>query len=470
MLPPFDPWRTAALSAEALWGARAPAAWRRERSRERLRVLLRLAQARSPFWRRRLHGIRGPGDLAQVPALRKAELMAHFDEAVTDPALRLAELRRFTADPGRIADPFMGRYVVWESSGSSGEPGMYVQDTGAMAVYDTLEALRRPDWARWASPAGWSDTVVFVGATDGHFAGVVSFERLRRLNPLSAPRLHRLSFLQRPADLARQLARLDPTVIATYPTAAVMLADERLAGRLRVRPRAVWTGGETLTPGMRAHVQQAFGCPVHDSYGASEFLTLASACRHGRLHLNDDWALLESVDAEGRPVAEGTAGHTTLLTNLANLVQPLIRYDLGDRVTLRGPGCACGGTLPVVEVQGRCDETLRVAGADGRALHLLPLALTTVLEDQAQVFDFQLVRLDERTLELRLGHGDEAAGQRALQALQAFLLAQGAPQVSVRVRRDRLPETGRSGKRPRVIAQAVQGDRGGEGAGAVDAL
>jgi hypothetical protein len=41
----------------------------------------------------------------------------------------------FTADPSRIADPYLGRYVVWESSGSSGEPGIFVQDAAAMAAF-----------------------------------------------------------------------------------------------------------------------------------------------------------------------------------------------------------------------------------------------------------------------------------------------------------------------------------------------
>ena len=71
--------------------------------------------------------------------------MRHFDDWVTDPELRLDALRAFTTDRSRIAEPFLGRYVVWESSGSSGEPGIFVQDATAMAVYDALEALRRPE-------------------------------------------------------------------------------------------------------------------------------------------------------------------------------------------------------------------------------------------------------------------------------------------------------------------------------------
>jgi len=38
----------------------------------------------------------------------------------------------------RIGEPYLGRYVVWESSGTGGQPGVFVQNGAAMAVYDAL--------------------------------------------------------------------------------------------------------------------------------------------------------------------------------------------------------------------------------------------------------------------------------------------------------------------------------------------
>ena len=154
----------------------------------------------------------------------------------------------------------------------------------------------------------------------------------------------------------------------------------------------VWTGGETLSPAMRRRVQQGFGCRVANRYGASEFLAIASECDRGRMHLNSDWVILEPVDDRRRVLPPGERGTTTLLTNLANHVQPLIRYDLGDRVTLHAEACECGSHLPLIEVEGRCDDTLRVGLPGAPAVHVLPLAVSTVLEDDAGLFDFQLVQ------------------------------------------------------------------------------
>ena len=327
-----------------------------------------------------------------------------------------------------------------------------------MAVYDALEVLRKPELQplrRWLDPLGLGQRIVFLGATGGHFASTVSIERLRRLNPLLSLSLSSVSFLQPLAHVVAQLDAIGPSVVATYPSAAVLLAAEFRAGRLRTAPKEIWTGGETLTRGMRRFVQETFGCPVVNSYGASEFLSLASECAHGALHFNSDWAILEPVDRHGNAVAAGTPGATTLLTNLANHVQPLIRYDLGDRVIVRPEPCACGSHLPVIDVNGRCDDTLQLGGATVRKVSVLPLALSTVLEEGAGLFDFQLVQNGPTELSLSTAAHGEAATlvlQRGRSVLAAFLRDQGAGTVRIHCCSGQAPRRGRSGKLQRVIA------------------
>ena len=288
----------------------------------------------------------------------------------------------------------------------------------------------------------------------GHFASTVSIERLRLLNPVLSNSLSSVSFLQPIERLVAEIEAHAPTVVTTYPSAAVLLARESLAGRLKIEPKEIWTGGETLSPAMRAFVQHAFGCPVVNSYGTSEFLSLASECLHGSLHLNSDWVILEPVDCHGNAVPPGTAGTTTLLTNLANHLQPIIRYDIGDRVSLQDGPCACGSALPMLRVQGRCDDTLQLGSRSGRTVQVLPLALSTVLEDDAQLFDFQVIQRGPAELSLSTGaHGAAATGslRRARGVLSAFLKSQGAPDISIRCHAGRPPRRGRSGKLQRIV-------------------
>jgi phenylacetate-coenzyme A ligase PaaK-like adenylate-forming protein len=212
-----------------------------------------------------------------------------------------------------------------------------------------------------------------------------------------------------------------------------------------------------MTPAMRSFITDSLGCPVAQSYGASEFLAMGSECRRGALHLNSDWVILESVDEHHRPVPDGEVGRTTLLTNLANRVQPLIRYDLGDCVRLHAKHCACGSSLPVIDVQGRVDDSVVLNDAAGRAVRLLPLALTTVMEDEAGVYDFQILQQGHDALLLHVAaHGDDGSKQleRAQRALCHYLRAQGLAGVSVRGQSGKPGACGRSGKVQRVVAQA----------------
>lgn len=179
------------------------------------------------------------------------------------------------------------------------------------------------------------------------------------------------------------------------------------------------------------------------------------------MHLNADWVILEPVDRQYRPVPQGTCPHTVLLTNLANHVQPLIRYDLGDQVTFAAGPCTCGSPLPVIDVQGRHDDALVMAGRGGRQVTLLPLALSTVMEDDAGVFDFQLCQRDAHTLVLRLGQRGKAAASAAAHchaALHAFCAHQGVATLKLVDELDVAPARGRSGKVQRIVAQP--GSRG----------
>ena len=470
----FDAWQTACAYTDALAVARAPAAAWREHQRLRLQDLLSVAAPRSRFYRERLdragRAASSPYELLErLAPVRKAELMQRFDDWVTEPSLSLAALREFTRDPARRGEAFQGRWLVWQSSGSSGEPAIFVQDARALAVADALEAARGPlSLEGPAAFGGWAGVwspprIALVGATEGHFASVVSFERARGLNPWLSAASRSLSFLQPIDRLTAELEAFAPTVLASYPSMAWVLSQEQAAGRMKLDLQSVWTGGETLTPALRRTLGHRFHASVHDSYGASECFLIANECRCGRLHLNADWVILEPVDRAGHPVAPGVAGATTLLTNLSNHVQPIIRYDIGDSVRLSSQACDCGSSLPAIEVQGRSDDVLTLTNARGHAVHLAPLALTSVLEDEAGVFDFQLRQREAHALALDLfgcrprgsGHGAREA-VRAGAALHEFLAGCGLANVRVVVHEHASAAArGASGKQQRVVRQTT---------------
>jgi phenylacetate-CoA ligase len=459
--PLMQIWRTASAEADAMLVSQAPAqTWQAHRDM-RLRALLHDIAPRSTFYRSRLN-FANPSQspleqLQRIEPVRKRELMRHFDEWVTDPAVSMAALREFLAGSHAPGEVFADRYVVWESSGTSGEPGLFVQDAQAMAVADALTAVRGPmSHNAWTIAAPGSRTAL-VAAIHGHFAAVAAFERARRLNPWFGAASRTFSFLQPLQTLVAQLNDYQPTVLAAYPSMAWVLAQQQNNGALRIAPRMVCTGGETLTPALRHTLATTWNADVVDSYGASECFNIAQQCRSGHLHLNADWVVLEAVDSQGHPVPHGEMGENCWLTHLANQVQPIIRYELGDRIRFVPEPCACGNALPVIEVQGRSADVLTLKDAQGQPVHLAPLALTTVLEEHAGVFDFCLRRTGAHALRLDLYHEAPSAHDTlAAQALHDYLRQQGLARTRIELHHHRGGGArGRAGKQHRVVATST---------------
>lgn len=458
--PAWQAWLARWVAGEAtldVWvGAQLDAERLAARQTERIARTVAHAMRASPFYRALWRDVECPDEsFTTLPVVTRAALMAAFDDVVTDPLVSRASLAPFLADPDAVGEAFAGRYAVWTSSGTSGEPGIFVHDPRALAVYDALEALR---FRRLATPSVAAAEVLaparfaLVGATGGHFAGAATFQRMRRTWPWLAPRLALMSVLEPLPDLVRRLNDFGPGLLATYPSAAALLADEQRAGRLRLSLSEVWTGGENLTDEVRRHVREAFGCTVRDDYGASEFLPMAWECDLGALHLNADWVVLEPVDADHRPVPDDTPSHTALLTNLVNRVQPLVRYDLGDGITRQSRPCACGCALPVISVSGRADDVLALPGAHG-PVRILPLALTTMIEDVVGIARCQVVQTAPRRLVVRMSRrpDDTAAWTRLHRTLVDWLAGQGVVGVTVvREVRDPVPDA-RSGKLRHVL-------------------
>jgi phenylacetate-CoA ligase len=442
----FDVWQGSYLGRHAI----------EQTADRRARALVSYARTASPFYAHLYRRLPEGVHLADLPAVSKSQLMEHFDEVVTQPRVTRRAIEDFIGDPQRIGHSLEGRYGVWTSSGTTGTPGYFVHDPDAIAVYDALEAQRfrglrsASDLMRQMIEG---DRYAMVAATEGHFAGVATVERMRRWAPWMAHGVRAFALLQPCSALVQQLNAYRPTVLATYPTVAEMLAEMQESGHLRLRPREIWTGGEVLSEPTRMRVQRAFGCRVRSAYGASEFLPIAWECPQRNLHVNSDWVVLEPIDRAGRSVEAGVRSQSVLLTNLANRIQPLIRYDLGDSVTFHRNPCACGSHFPAISVEGRCDDTLRLPGRRGGEVAVVPLALETVLEEGAGAHEFQVVQRSDGVLAIYLGAHERGRGGRVRHALRSYFDTCDVGPVQIRLSRGGPVRDRASGKLRRVVCQ-----------------
>jgi phenylacetate-coenzyme A ligase PaaK-like adenylate-forming protein len=261
---------------------------------------------------------------------------------------------------------------------------------------------------------------------------------IRRPSPIgriSDSRAGTVSILKSAPRVARALENWRPAVLVGYPTALDQVALEQSEGRLSLDLVLAVSVSEWVEPKARARIEAAFGCPLRDSYAASEFLALGFECGERWLHVNADWAILEPVDEDLRPVPPGETSATTLVTNLANRVQPVVRHDLGDRVTTRPDPCPCGSPLPAVRVEGRQNDVL-VFHDGARRIGLAPMGLITLMGGILEVEPgSQFVQTSNDTLSVRVVFrpgADETAVWGVLERrLRAHLRANGLSRVAV---------------------------------------
>jgi phenylacetate-CoA ligase len=173
------------------------------------------------------------------------------------------------------------------------------------------------------------------------------------------------------------------------------------------------------------------GLECGNLYGASEAGLVAFDCGHGWLHVNADWVILEPVDAAYQPVPPGQPSRTVLVTNLANRVQPIIRYDLGDSVTI----CPCGDPLPAIRVEGRTDEILYLEAPDGTKIPVLSVAIATVVEETPGVRRYQVIQTGrlglQPDLEAEPGYDEVVVWNAVERRLRNYLWQQGLPGVQI---------------------------------------
>ena len=425
-----------------------------QHQQRRLDAVVRHAAAHSPFYRRWFAETGalgdGPVQLQRLPVLDKSLLMEHFDELVCDPRLRRDQLLAWAGQLTRD-QLYLDRYRVLLTSGSSGRQGLFVYDTAGWRSIAS-QFLRSSNWAGLRPSLPRQRVAWLAGAGPTHIsrqgAATLSIGLYRLLAlPVTLPL---------PA-LVEALNQFQPTYLNVYPSVAMWLAAEQRAGRLRLSPQILVTAGELRSPEMTQRLMDAFGVRPFDVYGSTDGL-FGSECQHHQgIHLFEDTTLVENVDPDGQPVPAGQPGARLLVTNLHNLVQPLLRLEVTDLVTLDPDPCPCGRPLVrVAAIHGRSDDVLSLpARGGGRvAVHPLHFALLT---REPQVREFQVVQ-DGPVLRILVvpsraaTAGDDTLETRLAQAVARHLLDLDVhdPQVAVE-RRQELPRSA-GGKLKLVIA------------------
>lgn len=420
-----------------------------ELQQQRLNDLVAYAKANSPYYKELYKEIGETFSLTDLPATNKVALMENFDNWMTDRNVTKKKVDHFMSDLSNVGKKMDGKYLVYTTSGSTGNPCVVLYDEATINVASAIGVLRsfarRQDMKEFMRQ-GKKNAALFA---DGGFylaSGSVKYN-LNKM-PWKKNKMKTYDVRNKTQDIVDMLNEYQPTMIGSYPTALELLAYEQESGNLNVSPVIIMTGGENLSDEVRERLSKVFNCYVQTNYSCTEGGTVACECTEHHFHVNDDWVILEAVDENNQPVPFGTQSSKVLLTNLANKVCPLIRFEITDRIVMHNEPCACGNTRPWLTIEGRTDDILTFENN----IKIAPLSLYAIIKEIHEIQRFQLIQVKRNELELRLIANDKKkAFAEAKKAVNEYLLQNGvACEIYLS---DKLPQVNaHSGKFKHIIA------------------
>ena len=363
---------------------------------QKLRKLLRYAFDHSAYYRELFekNGITAKNletiQLSQIPTTNKSKFMANFDSLVTVRDITQDKLRHFDENSAVSRESMNGFHVI-HSSGSTGTPRYFLYDRKAweMMIAGIIRgALWRMSLREIFNLLIRKPRIAYIAATDGRYGGAMAVGD--GIDGLNAKQIY-LDIKQPIDEWIEQISIFCPNIIIGYPSAVKVLAELVEHKKVRVNAFRVVTCVEPLSTPLRKYLEKTFSSEVVNFYGASESLALgAEGSSDNGMVLFDDMNIIETLNGK------------MYLTCLYNFVQPLIRYEISDRLILKSgePFTMAVGLI------GRNEDIMWFERENGQLDFIHPLSVEGFCIDG--LLDYRFIQNDRRSFTLEFEKTDNS--------------------------------------------------------------
>ncbi|MDC0558955.1 hypothetical protein OAO42_00935 [Candidatus Izimaplasma bacterium] len=330
-------------------------------------------------------------DFYSLPTINKSIMMEHFSTLNTC-GLNKEDVMIYAVEK-EVNKDFYGyykdEYVVGLSSGTSGNKGIYIT-TKYMTKRLPFVFLARGGFPLRSLPYRILFMLrVFSQGFEDINSKLVSLSYLSTMENIDMVidkiNDQNINILMAPPSLVREL----------LPFANDITSDIK----------RIMTYAEVLETEDKERFEKDFNTKVIEIYQASEG-QMASACKHGHLHINEDLVFIELYDDQGNLITkENVVGHKMIITNLINYAQPLLRYEMNDMVIL-DTKCSCGSNFRrIKKVLGRHDDLLYFTDSKQLSKYIFPdLFVRWIIVCSENIREFQVIqnKINEATIYLDL--------------------------------------------------------------------
>lgn len=293
---------------------------------EQLKELITFAKANSEYYKDKLKNIdvtafTSLDDIKKLPVLSKTDVIEHNEVIHTKHTFK----KVFTAT----------------TSGSSGDPLVYKREEEA----DSFNRASIFRGYSWHNVQPWERNGYFWGFD---FSGFKRF----KISLLDALQNRFRVFDYKEKAFNQFVKKLQKaTYIHGYSSmiyqSAKLINDKKLPKPKHLK--MVKGTSEKIYDSYKEEIKKAFGVPIISEYGAAETGIIAFECTEGNMHINMEGVIVEEIN------------HQIVVTNLQMKTFPIIRYELGDYISLASENevCSCGKSHRILEeVTGRIGENV----------------------------------------------------------------------------------------------------------------
>lgn len=384
---------------------------------KKLRQMLHHVWNRSPYYKRTFQAAGITEEqldelpLSCFPTIDKKMLLDHFDELVTVEDLTQEELREFDARANTDRRPYKGKYHMVHSSGSTGKPGYFIYDENgwnSMLLGIIRAALWNMSMPQILALLLKRPRIAYIAATDGHYGGAMAVGD--GIDGVGASQLY-LDIKAPLEEWIRQIKEFNPNIIIGYPSAIKILAELVEKGSVDVAAVRVISCGEPLGASLRHYLEKVFRTDVINFYGSSESLAMG-------VETNPEEGMLLFDDLNVIEVESGVM----YLTCLYNFAQPLIRYRLSDKMTLRAADDNSAYPFTrAVGLLGRKEDILWFEDGNGKKEFLHPLAIEGFCIEGLKDYRFRQIEKDAFEMDAQIA---DTASKEAIRIEMLALMKQ----------------------------------------------
>lgn len=336
--------------------------------------------------------------LTELPVIDKSIMMENFDR-INTVGIKKEEALEFAVDSERKREfsAELDNITVGLSSGTSDSRGVFlVEDSekAKWAGYVLAHFLPRGITAHY-------NIAFFMRANSNLYESVGS-------------KNIRFEFLDIYSDMNENLRRLeemDADIIVGQPSVLLMVADAAENGEINVSPESVVSIAEVLEKEDEERLREAFGLSViHQVYQCTEGC-LASTCRCGTLHLNEDIVYIEKQYLDDKRFIP-------IVTDFERTSQPIIRYRLNDVLVEDRRKCPCGSVFTALEkIEGREDDIFIFDGKSGGTVSVFPDFIRRCVLFAGNIRNYRVVQSEDGSI-IIFSDADDAGKERLRQEFE----------------------------------------------------